>query len=140
MVVKRKKDWQESLNSVVESHRNVPFEYGTLDCCLFAAKCLDSVYEDAHFEREVIERINYHSEDDANSAIASAGGLENLVCEFLGTPINPLLAQPGDVVLFYQDNGTQAVGVIVGHMIVASGKDGIRFDKVSKALSAWRVA
>jgi hypothetical protein len=137
--MKKAKGWQHNLSGVIDQHRSMPFCYGETDCCLFVAACLDAMYEGAAFANDVRERLNYHNEDEANAAIAAAGGFEKIVSEFLGEPFASNYAQPGDVVLFLQDDASKAVGIVFGHRIVGAGKQGIEFVPISRGLAAWRV-
>jgi len=74
------RDRETAVRQTMLKYANKPFEYGVLDCCLFAAKVA-----------EEIEGVDYgslfehHNEDEAYRYINEAGGtIEGLITKTLG--------------------------------------------------------
>lgn len=134
----RRNDWQERLAEAVKHTQIVPFSYGVHDCCMWAAYCIDQMC-DTDYVNQVVERLNYHSEAEANAVIANAGGLDNIVSEFLGEPIPGAFAAPGDVVLARNGDEKPIITVMVGHHLVGPGPDTVHHLPFSAAMKCWRV-
>lgn len=112
-----------------------PFEWGVLDCCLFAARVA-----------ERIEGVDYaagfshHDENSAAQYIATAGGLEQLITTTLdrdpveinqlqcGDPVLLNLPTVGDVLGVY--NGSDAIVKTPNHAIIISS---------SRILKGWQL-
>ena len=135
--MKRRPDWMARLSESVEVAKLLPFQYGTHDCCLWAAHCVD-VMCDTTFAKDIKERINYNSEETANAAITASGGLLALVTEFLGKPERAVWASPGDVVLA-RDGEQTIVGIVVGHSIIVPTKMGLMPLPYGNAIVCWRI-
>ena len=68
----RRPDWMARLHSAVDTANLLPFSYGTHDCCLWAAHCVDAMC-DTHVAADIKARFNYASEDAANAVIEAGG-------------------------------------------------------------------
>lgn len=135
--IKRRDDWMDRLVVAVKDANALPFRYGVHDCCLWAAHCVDRMC-DTNIARSIIERFNYSDEQSANAIIAAAGGLKELVSEFLGDPIPSAFAAPGDIVI--ARNGDQAlVAVVIGHNIIAPTSDGLTVLPFANGVLCWKV-
>ena len=122
-------DWLPRLNSYVEAHRNTSFEWGTHDCCTFAAGviwALTMVGVDVPRVRD-----KYHAARELNAR----GGIESAM-DATGFPRwgSPLSARRGDIVLV-----NRALGVCLGHVWAAPGRDGLVFGAMDVAAVSWRV-
>jgi len=135
--MQRRPDWMSRLMNSVETAKLLPFQYGVHDCCLWAAHCVDAMC-DTTLAKDIKERINYNSEESANAAIESAGGLLALVTEFLGKPERAVWAASGDVVLA-RDEGREIVGIVIGHSIIVPTKTGLMPLPYGDAVVCWRI-
>ena len=133
----RRQDWPLRLNAWLDSMRSRPFAWGKFDCALGAA---DAVQAMTGVDYAVEFREAYFSKRNAAQLLSERGGLEALVTQVLGAPLDvPLLAQRGDVVLV--DSGAEgpALAVVIGAQAVAPGSQGAVFVPMAKWRKAWRV-
>lgn len=136
MTLQRKENWPELLLKAIEESRSKPFEWGTHDCCTFAAYCVLTMtcvdlmepfrgrYSSALGALKVVTEAGHATLTDAWSAALPA--------------IAPLMAQRGDVVMFESTEG-MAVGVVTGQQAIAAGPDGVTSIPMALWLRAWRV-
>ena len=61
---------QDAIRTTMLSFANEPFKYGTLDCCLFAAKVAEKITE-----IDYSAGFDNYTEDDAAEYISQAGSL-----------------------------------------------------------------
>ncbi len=111
------------------SFANEPFKYGTLDCCLFAAKVA-----------EQITGIDYsagfdnYTEDDAAEYISEAGSLSDLVSKLLSrTPVDPDQLAIGDPALVRLPVIGDAIGIVSAESAIVKSNHGavrISFDRI----------
>lgn len=138
MTMARRDDWAERLAVAFETARALPFAYGTHDCALFCAYCIDRM-TDSTFAQQVKETLNYADEESAYAAINAAGSLEAVVTQFLGEPTPRLLCRRGDVML-YQRGGPPGLGIHDGQQIIAPSEGvGLAGVPLECALKGWRV-
>lgn len=133
----RREDWSERLTEAVDAAYNRPFAWGMHDCALWAADVVEAMtgrdpaesYRGRYTTpRSAIKALRDHGFADLGEAITDA----------LGEPIEPKLAQRGDVVL--TDNGGQpAAGVCIGKTVAVPGRAGLVFQPIAGWLMAWRV-
>ena len=81
------------VNSVVNDMTGVNFQYGELDCCLFAALVAEVITG-----KDYAAEFDYDSEEEAQEIMDEHGGLDGLLTNLLGEPTNKQ-PRPGDVVL-----------------------------------------
>lgn len=118
---------------------NAQFEWGSNDCCTFAA---DWVWRVTGADPMALLRGAYSDEESAARAIAKdAPGLGALVTALLAMEPLPLVAttQRGDVVLFESGAGP-ALGVCVGANFAAvRPAGGLGYFSMRHAVKAWRI-
>lgn len=102
--------WQDAFFAYLEIARVTKFEWGTQDCCLFAADVVDTI-TGSTFRAQLA--ACYTDEISALAYIASFGSLEDAVSSWLGAPQAPNFAGPGDIVIATLDNGP-TIGVCLG--------------------------
>lgn len=135
-------DWQTRFSAFGLDRENLPFRWGSNDCCTFAAaavEALTGVNPMASFEcygtlpgprraalRRLLRRLN------------KAGGLKSLATHFLGVPVSPRLAGVGDVVVVLNE-GQEMLGVCNGVNVIAPGKQGVAVLEMDAALAAWKI-
>jgi len=124
---------QDAIRTTMLSFANEPFKYGTLDCCLFAAKVA-----------EQITGIDYsagfdnYTEDDAAEYISEAGSLSDLVSKLLNrTPVDPDQLAIGDPVLVRIPVIGDVIGIVsTGSVIVKSNHGAMRIN-LDRAVHGW---
>lgn len=130
----RRNDWPQRLGDYVESRRSAPFEYGTHDCCRFAAGAV--IEMTGH---DYMAAFNYRSRLGAERLIRKAGTLDALVNRTLGEPMHPSQAGRGDVVIADLDRGA-TLGVCLGESCVfAADPAGLAFRPREAMRVAWRI-
>lgn len=134
----RLEGWEGRLSAAVAAARNQPFEWGVNDCALLAAKLVQSITGTDLAE----QWRGYSGERGAVRVVREAGGLAAIATQALGEPVNPRLAQRGDVVLLERDlpsPWTEALGVCVGTHAVFASRSGLAFAPMPSWSMAWRV-
>lgn len=90
-------DWQGRLSWFFTQNRNRPFEYGTWDCCLFAA---DAIKAMTGTDIAAEFRGRYANRTEAYALIGSVGSVAPKVAKQYGMPQVPIsYARRGDMAL-----------------------------------------
>lgn len=129
----RRQDWVGRLWRTVKNYEHTPFQYGKHDCCLFVARCIDSITYSS-----LARTMNYGDERGAVCFLRQEGGLINAVTRRLGTPINGINARRGDVCLVQCDS-SDGLGVCMGSTIAVAAEDGLVFYPLRQSKKVWRV-
>lgn len=134
-------NWPERLTAFLASLQNVPFAWGTHDCCTLA---FDAVRVMTGQDRLADVRGRYADARSAYGILRTEGGLADFTAQRLGVSVRPELAGRGDVVLFLQPGDDHAhtrvtLGVCVGPHIVAPCAVGTGLVDRSLAVLSWRI-
>lgn len=137
----RHEAWPEILADEIQAARGRPFQWGTHDCCAFAARVV-------HALTGVDFMGAFPAYDNAAGArriITVCDGLEAMVTQCLGEPVAPLCAQRGDVCLVALptpgEHGAHALGICDGaRVVLACPPAGIVQAPLKLAVRAWKVA
>lgn len=130
----RRGDWPQRLADYIERHRHTEFQWGTHDCCRFAAGAVEAMTD-----RDPMATFTYRNEIGAMRLIRQAGSLEVLLHRTLGHPLQTVAeARRGDVVLSDLDNGP-TVGIVCGRVSAFAAPVGVLFVPTDKARMAWRI-
>jgi hypothetical protein len=123
--------WEKNLFAYLKTVG--PFEWGTNDCCLFAANAV-----------EVMTGIDpakkyrgYKTKFGAAKKLKNTN-IEEAWTEVFGESIHPKMAKRGDVILF-QVGKEQSVGVCVGTTFAAISEEGLVMFPMTQAIMGWRV-
>lgn len=133
----RVEGWELRLGGVFDQWRDAPFEWGTHDCVLFAARCVEAVTG----ENPCPGLEGTYTTQAGALAALSAAGYADLAEAFeaaVGAPRPVLFARRGDIVL--TDPFVSAVVDLTGETIV--GLDpvaGFTFAPLRSAISAFTV-
>ncbi|WPJ68575.1 hypothetical protein OMDBNIEC_00089 [Salmonella phage STP-SP5] len=132
--------WQTRLLTTIEGLKNTPFEWGQIDCCIFAAKCIDAQYG-TDIASTVIGQ--YNSELSCKRYMikrAKTASLATVLDTFLPVRVNVKYAQRGDVVTFEGMLGSTA-GVLWSDYVWAMGPDGVETIPLNKIAitDGWRI-
>jgi hypothetical protein len=126
--------WEGRLSSVVDDAVNRKFIWGEHDCSLFAARCADAVYGTKF---EAANTGKYKTARGAAGRVKRLGGYDAHLRKLGFNPVLKSFAQRGDTAIIEQD-GREALGVVMGPNIVAASTDGLAFVPVGDALGVWR--
>jgi hypothetical protein len=74
-------NWTDALRYVCRQYINQPLEYGTRDCCRFAA-----AYVEARTGIDHSAAFSYDSEFSALKILAQHDGIQNLIASCIGAP------------------------------------------------------
>lgn len=112
----------------------MPFVWGWNDCAVFAASCVEAVTgEDPAADL----RGTYSTAFEAADVLQGLGGLESIADARLGPPVNPKLAQVGDIAMC-QVEGRDALAVVMGSHLLAPGESGLVPVPILEARKVWR--
>jgi len=131
----RRADWQLQLSAFVQERSDRPFDWGSNDCCTFAAGAVEALTG-----RNPMAGIeSYATEFGALRMVEEGGGLHALATSLLGASVSPLLAAVGDVVLV-MNAGREMLAVCNGTNAIAPGMSGgIVALGMNAALAAWKI-
>jgi len=122
----------------VEDRRHEPFRWGTNDCLLWAADCVETV---TGRDLAAEFRATYNTALGAKRILNSYGGVTGLIGRQLGdVSIHPNLASRGDVVTHVDARGQICAGVCLGHAHAFISEKGMIFIGVDLIERAWRVS
>jgi len=119
--------------AVVDDAINRPFVWGDHDCSLFAARCADAVHGT---KIEAKHAGRYKTARGAAGRVKRAGGMSGLLEAEGFTSKHQNFAQRGDLAIIDQD-GREALGVVLGGQIGAAGVDGLVMIPISAAKEVW---
>ena len=125
------------LDAFIFSRMYMPFAWGTNDCAIFAADCVQ-----ACTGRDVAPKgLRGHSTAlQAERSVRRHGGLAAIATAALGQPIAVADAVEGDVALVRMGR-RQALGIVNGHGGVwGPCATGLASQLLGSALHCWRVA
>lgn len=132
----RYQDWPERLNDLLNVCSRKPFEWGTHDCCLFAANAVKELTGDNHSGPFAGK---YRSARTAAKLLKKHGGVRGIAGNALGSEIPPLTAGRGDVVLIQTAEHGDTLAVCVGERCAVPGVDQLLYVPLTEAVTAWRV-
>jgi hypothetical protein len=120
------------LAAFVESRRFVPFEWGTNDCCLFAADCVRDL---TGLDHAAGIRGTYHDERSARRVVRRMGGMAALAKPLSEKPASHV--QRADVVLCDVE-GRETFGICIGNGFwCAPGASGLVFRRTCDVLKVF---
>ncbi len=128
----RLRDWQSRLDALVMERLHQPFQWGSNDCCLFAADCVKAV---TGYDPASDLRGHYADEFEAARLLQALGGVVVLASQRLGEVIPVSMAQLGDIGVSVCD-GRQTLVCCMGAHWMGPGKDGLV--PVLNVVQAWR--
>lgn len=120
--------------SAIQRHDQDVFDWGRLDCCLFAAEVVDAM-TGSQFVNALQRR--YADKRSAARFLKDEGGLESAVTAYLGEPASGR-ATRGDVVMFNTPAGL-CLGICVGQQIAAISSAGLLFFPGRMANKRWAI-
>jgi len=138
---KRKSNWPSLLTLFIEEKKNLPFEWGQNDCCMFTAEWI-CILTGQYPETAKKLRGTYNTSEGAAKIIEAIGGVEIILqkeADLKGWKSCPIaFAQRGDLALIDTDNGP-SLGVVIGASVIYAGRLGCIEMPINKCRKAWRV-
>jgi len=114
---------------------NSPFEWGEMDCCLFAAKIAHKI---TGVDYSVL--FDHTTEAEAQVFIEKYGSLEKLITHTLGRdPVDVEQLKAGDPVLVSLPIIGDVIGVFVGHQVLCKSPNGTLSVNVNRIKMGWRL-
>lgn len=129
-------DWQLRLEACLAERWAKPFEWGVLDCCLFAADCVEAV---TGVDPAADFRGSYDSKAGAYRLVSRLGGFRAMAGARLGAEIPVAMAQAGDIG-FVGDDSAGSMVVCGGAHWLGISEAGVAWVPVSDVVIAWRCA
>lgn len=146
MTLQRLPDWLQRLNAWVESARVRPFRWGEWDCVMAANDCLCAITGASEQYGDGLAGLRWDGLKGALRQLEVEGGLAAAVTRVLGDPIDPRLAQRGDVLLMPAPDfpGGAVLNICLGETACGPGEEGLvvrpLFDgNTLLATAAWKV-
>jgi len=127
--------WEQNLNTIIESKRNQPFDWGTNNCVGFVAEVQKGITGRTDFPEaleDVGSRLNAYRLVRKRVKNITQGADQY----FESIPIT--MAQRGDIVELETCDGP-AVGICVGSQAVFIGENGIEYLPLTALIRAWRM-
>lgn len=131
----RLRDWPERLAALFAASAARPFEWGSFDCCLFAA---DAVLAVTGHDPAADLRATYSTEAGAARVLRRHGGVAGVAAARAGREVSPALAQPGDVGLSHHNPELPALAVWGGCAWHQAGAVGLEVVPAESVARAWR--
>ena len=132
---------EQAARRVVERFRHARFEWGQIDCRIFAASFVDARCGTDWLRTLDRELPLYHDDFSAVKVVTAAGGWENIVTQFLGAPVPISEAEFGDVILGHGNPPLEraaALGICDEEYFMAPGPRGLVWLPMSNALACWK--
>jgi hypothetical protein len=143
----RVENWEEKLFGVVSSAREQDFKYGRFDCCLFASRVIGEItgqdpadqfgfdlsYENKREAVQTLRDKDYESLEEMVEDVAQKRDWEEKNNDF---------AHRGDVAVVENEDGFDAVGIVIDHRVVFPSHDedeGLGYSPRSEAKRVWGV-
>ena len=133
---KRLRDWQNRLQACLAQRSALPFTWGSHDCVLFAADCVQAC---TGTDPAAAMRGTYSDAIGAARLVHELGGLAEIAAAHCGKEVSPTMAQPGDIGLVL-NAGRECLAVCTGAVWHVPGGDGLVPLPINNATRAWRVA
>lgn len=134
--MRRHDNWPTLLVAFIEERRHAPFEWGSNDCCLFAADWIRRACG-VDFAEDL--RGTYGSALSASRVLRTHGGVFDLAAVRAGLEQKPVaLVQRGDLLGFEVPGGV-ALGICLGSVGALVGASGLEFPEINRACAAWKV-
>lgn len=114
---------------VIRKWEQIPFSYGSADCCQFVGECVEAVTGE-----NPAKRFAYSTETEAYEYITRCGGLQGLLTDLFGQP-DGLRREYG--VALTTCTGREMAGFIWKDRLIVRTMKGITDWPVSRALAVW---
>jgi len=124
---------QQVVRDVLRKTVHQQFEYGVLDCVLFAGKFVSAL--------SGIEYVDIHYKDvtEAYKIIDRFGGIESIVTSRLGEPANIDALDDGDPVLLNLPKIGEIMGVLVSGRVLVKTQGDVLTIPLHRIKKGWHI-
>lgn len=120
-----------------QRQKAIPFAWGTADCLSFCADCAALLLG---VDPAAMLRGRYESEFGARRVMVAEGWADmGAVAASMFPEIHVAQAQSGDWAHVLNPDGTETLGVVIGHQIAARAQTGLSFVSLTHAKQAFAV-
>lgn len=131
----RHRQWQSRLAAVIDGRLSAPFAWGTNDCCMFAADCVQAV---TGIDPAAALRGTYSNALEAVAALESLGGIEALADAHSVSRVELNFEHVGDVCIAIID-GRDSLCVWGGDAWLGPSTDGLTTVDASAITAIFRI-
>jgi hypothetical protein len=138
-MTRRAPDWERRLSVFLTDHLEVRFQWGRLDCCLWAATWVEQC---CGWDPAADLRGTYESEAGALRIIEAEGGVVAMLNRRLNRPpmLTSSFARRGDVAALPGTAGLElCIGIVLGATVAVLTPLGLYRGPLGDATHAWRV-
>ena len=128
-------DWQLRFEAFISDRRAKPFTWGTNDCAVFAADCVQAL---TGVDVAQPSLRKHKTELQAARLLKRHGGVVGIATAALGQPVPATQAQVGDVVLV-KAHGRDMLAICNGDTCIAPSPQGLGMLPMSDATLCWRL-
>lgn len=133
---RRRADWRSRLVAAIEAHRHQPFAWGSNDCALFVADCIEAM---TGADPAGAVRGRYDTEEGARAVLVALGHADVAALAAAALPeIPPGRARMGDVAIV-EAAGQVSLGIFNGATIMVLAPSGVGSLAFTAARRAFRV-
>ena len=127
-------DWEARLTHLVSATHGKTFAWGTLDCCLWAAACVEA---QTGVDHAAPFRGTYGDVAGAARIVKRLGGLRGIGVQ-AGPEVPPLMARHGDIGLVRAANGKRVLALCAGPVWLLVSSQGVLSVPLASAINCWR--
>ena len=133
----RLEGWERRLERVIQAAENEPYVLGVHDCFRVACQAVEAL---TGVDLWAQWAGRYRTQHEAHQLVTDyGGGFDGAFSKLFGTePVNPLLAQRGDILKFEQ-NGIPHLGVCRGRVAVVLGEYGLLSVPLRSCTHVWKI-
>jgi hypothetical protein len=133
--MKRLHDWQTQFESFIHERQEMQFVWGTNDCAIFAADCVQAL---TGIDPALQGLREHTTEKQALRALERHGGLVGIATAAMGEPVTAMFANIGDVVLS-KSEGRDMLSICNGTTVLAPSATGLVAIPLDTAATCWKV-
>jgi len=134
----RRADWVARMWTEINLAASRPFAWGEQDCCLFAARCVDSIVIGSTYVAEL--QAAYDDKPRALRYLLEQGGIHAACTARFGAALPWWKVRRGDLCLVATADEVGSLGVCVGSTIACVDEQhGITYVPLDRATAGWAV-
>lgn len=136
--MRRLPDWRSRLHAALAAAQRQPFAWGTFDCCIFAARCIEAM------TGEDLSGPYVGKYSDVAGALKTLKGagfddLTAMAAHFFAE-VSPSMARVGDIAAMKAPATGWGLGIVIGPRIAVLSPAGYATIPLTKAERAFKVA
>lgn len=128
-------NWQTLLSDFFRERKYAPFQWGSNDCCMFAA---DAVLVQTGIDLAKDVRGSYSDPITAARILSEAGGVRGIATSVFGPPLPAKMARVGDICVA-NNMGRDLLMVCGGLVAVGPGETGLMRVPMKQIEECWRI-